>query len=465
MTSVVLFAGAGGSCTGIAQATGQSPALAVNHNPIALASHALNHPGTLHLQEDVFAAQPWRVWPRGRGLDLLWASPDCTHFSRAKGGAPVSAGRRSLADVVIDWAAQARPTLLMLENVPEFVTWGPLGLDGRPDKAHAGIDFEAWLLRLRLLGYRVEWRVLRACDYGVPTIRKRLYLIARRDREPIVWPEPTHGPGLLPYRAAAECIDWTDLGRSIFTRSKPLAEATMRRIFEGLRRFVLEAPEPFILTQGEDGLWVPWLQSTANGEREGQTPRVRTITEPLHTVCATGSPGALVVPWLAKNYTGVVGSDMQAPLGTVTAVDHHSLCVPWLLQLYGTAGAGKPLSDPLPSVSAQGRHEALVAAYLIQYYSSGGQGSHPADPLPAVVTKARHSLVTVTLQGQEWAVCDITFRMLKPRELARAQGFPDNYIFGGTTSDQIAQIGNAVCPPMAAALVGANLPRRWRAAA
>lgn len=446
-TSVVLFAGAGGSCTGIAAATGQSPMLAINHNPIALASHAANHPATRHLCEDVFQAQPWRVWHQGQDLWLLWTSPDCTHFSRAKGGAPVSAGRRSLADAAIDWAAQARPRVLMLENVPEFLTWGPL-IDGQPDKTRAGEHFRAWVLRLQLLGYRVEWRVLRACDYGTPTIRKRLYLIARCDGRPIVWPEPTHGPGLLPYRSAAECIDWSDMGTSIFNRPRPLAEKTMARIFEGLRRFVVEAPEPFILNLshggrleslaepmrtvtagpkgGDRALVMPWLQSTANGERAGQAPRVGDIQDPLATVTATGSPGALGVAWLAKHYGGprsVCGSDLRAPLGTVTTQDHHS----------------------------------LVAAYLVQYYGTGGQGSHPADPLPAVVTKARHGLVTVTLQGQEWAVQDITLRMLKPRELARAQGFPDDYQILGTTAEQIAQIGNAVCPPVAEALVRANM--------
>lgn len=488
MSAVVLFAGAGGSSLGIAQATGQEPDLGVNHNFQALATHQRNMPTGRVLCEDVFQALPHRVWPTGRPLDLLWASPDCTHFSRAKGAAPVSAGRRSLADVVIDWAAHASPRLIFLENVPEFLGWGPLDADERPIKARAGEFFQAWLRRLQLLGYRVEWRVLRACDFAVPTIRKRLYLIARRDREPIVWPEPTHGPGLLPYVPAASCIDWSDLGRSIFTRSKPLADNTLRRIFQGLVKFVLEAPAPFLVNlthgarleslsepmrtvtaahRGEKALVVPWVQSTANGEKAGQAARTRALTEPLHTTYATGSPGALVVPWLAKNYGGpraVCGSDLGRPLGTVTTTDHHALCVPWLSQLYGTARAGRALSDPMPSISAQGQHEALVAAYLVQYYGSGGQGSRPQDPLPAVVTKARHGLVTVTLQGQEWVVRDITFRMLKPDELKLANGFPADYELTGTIAQQIEQVGNAVCPPMARLLVEANLPRRRMAA-
>jgi len=442
ITSVVLFAGAGGSCTGIAAATGQSPMLAINHNPIALASHAANHPATRHLCEDVFQAQPWRVWPQGQGLWLLWASPDCTHFSRAKGSAPVSAGRRSLADVVIDWAAQARPRVLMLENVPEFLTWGPL-IDGQPDKTRAGEHFRAWVLRLQLLGYRVEWRVLRACDYGTPTIRKRLYLIARCDGRPIVWPEPTHGPGLLPYRTAAECIDWTDLGTSIFTRKRPLADATMRRIFAGLQKFVVDCPRPFLLNLSHGG-------------------RVEPLGEPMRTITAhpKGGDRALVVPWLTKLYgTSQAGRDLQAPAPSISAQgQHEALTVAWLAKHYGgpRSVCGSDLRQPLGTVTTQDHH-SLVAAYLVQYYGTGGQGSHPADPLPAVVTKARHGLVTVTLQGQEYAVADIALRMLKPRELARAQGFPDDYQILGTTAEQIAQIGNAVCPPVAEALVRANM--------
>lgn len=441
----VLFAGAGGSCEGIRRATGASPRLAVNHNPIALRAHALNHPDTHHLCEDVFKAQPWRVWPRDRRLRLLWASPDCTDFSRAKGGKPVSGGRRSLAWAVIDWIAQVSPQILMLENVGEFLGWGPLREDGRRDPARAGETFAEWLATLRLHGYRAEWRLLRACDYGAPTIRKRLYLIARRDGRPIVWPEPTHGPGRIPYRTAAECIDWSIPGRSIFGRPTPLAPKTMKRIAGGLRRFVLEAAQPFLLNLshggrlepldepmrtvtatpagGDRALVVPWFQETANGERPGQAPRVRALDLPAPTVTATGSQGAVACAWLAKHYTGATGSDLRAPLGTVTAQDHHSLC----------------------------------AAFLTSYYSGGGTAQALSDPMAAIVTRARHGLVVVELGGQPYALRDITLRMLTPRELATAQGFGPDYQLVGTIAQQIAQVGNSVCPPVAEALVRANL--------
>lgn len=415
----VLFAGAGGSCEGIRRATGTSPRLAVNHNPIALQAHALNHPDTHHLCEDVFRAQPWRVWPRNRRLRLLWASPDCTDFSRAKGGAPVTSGRRSLAWVVADWVAQTSPQIVMLENVPEFEGWGPLDEEGKRDPARAGETFAEFVAMFRLHGYRVSWRVLRACDYGAPTIRRRLYLIARRDGVEPRWPEPTHGPGCAqPWRTAAECIDWSLPGRSIFDRPRPLASATMARIAEGLRRFVLECPEPFIVNGA-----APWLVETANGERPGQAPRVRSIGLPAPTVTATGSQGAVACAWLAKHYTGATGSDLRAPLGTVTAQDHHSLC----------------------------------AAFLTSYYSGGGTAQALSDPMAAIVTKARHGLVVVELGGQPYALRDITLRMLTPRELATAQGFGPDYQLVGTIAQQIAQVGNSVCPPVAEALVRANL--------
>lgn len=458
----VLFAGAGGSCEGIRRATGRSPRLAVNHNPIALRAHALNHPDTRHLCEDVFQAQPWRVWPRDRRLRLLWASPDCTDFSRAKGGAPVTSGRRSLAWVVADWVAQTSPQIVMLENVPEFEGWGPLDDEGKRDPARAGETFAEFVAMFKLHGYRVSWRVLRACDYGAPTIRRRLYLIARRDNKPIVWPEPTHGPGRpLPWHTAAECIDWSLPGRSIFNRPKPLAKTTMARIAEGLRKFVLESPQPFIvparthggggngprsidepmrsvttkaefalatphllnLSHGDRALVVPWFQETANGERAGQAPRVRALDLPAPTVTATGSQGAVACAWLAKHYTGATGSTLRAPLGTVTSQDHHSLC----------------------------------AAFLTSYYSGGGTAQALSDPMAAIVTRARHGLVVVELEGQPYALRDITLRMLTPRELATAQGFGPEYQLVGTIAQQIAQVGNSVCPPVAEALVRANL--------
>jgi DNA (cytosine-5)-methyltransferase 1 len=403
---VVLFAGGGGSTQGLADA-GVNVVLAINHNPTAIASHAANHKGQA-LAEDVFVAQPYRVWFK-RSLSVLWASPSCTHFSRARGGEPVNEQERAHADVVLDWAAQAKPRLIFVENVPEFLTWGPLDADSKPDPERKGELFEEWRARLALYGYRIEWRTLRACDYGVPTIRNRLYLVARRDGVKPRWPKPTHGPGLLPYRSAAECLDFTDLGRSIFGRSKPLAPKTQARIAQGLVKFVLRNPRPYL---------VPSPPTATQGHE------------------------ALVLPWLAKHYTGAIGSDAQLPLGTVTARDHHSLCAAWF----------KPFSPDQP---AQG--EALCAAFITSYYSGGGIAGSLFDPLPAVVTKARHALMTARFSGRPYALTDITMRMLKPYELKLASGFPSDYEFMGNVADQIAQIGNAVCPKLAEVIVRANL--------
>lgn len=476
----VLFAGAGGSCEGIRRATGFSPWLAINHNPVALQAHALNHPETRHLCEDVFEAQPWRVWPKAQPLRLLWASPDCTDFSRAKGGAPVSSGRRSLAWVVADWVAQTAPRIVMLENVPEFEGWGPLAEDGRRDPERAGETFAEFVQMFKLHGYRVDWRVLRACDYGAPTIRRRLYLIARRDRVTPRWPEPTHGPGCpLPWRTAAECIDWSLPGRSIFGRSRPLASATMARIAEGFKRFVVDCPRPFLLNLshggrlepidepmrtitatpdgGDRALVVPWFQETANGERQGQAPRVRSIDLPTPTVTATGSQGAIGCAWLESFYSSALGGRaLDEPMPAVTGGGRHeALAFAWLAKHY-TGATGSDLRAPIGTVTAQDHH-SLCAAFVTSYYSGGGTAQPLSDPMAAVVTRARHGLVVVELGGQPYALRDITLRMLAPRELATAQGFGPDYQLVGTIAQQIAQVGNSVCPPVAEALVRANL--------
>lgn len=450
---VDLFAGGGGASEGIRSA-GAKVVLAANHCEHAIRMHEENHPDAIHLHSDVFKVHPRRHFRRRGSVDGLWASPDCRHFSRAKGGRPKSPKIRALAWVVVEWAREVRPRVICVENVPEFLTWGPLDDAGRPIKARAGETFRQWVGELRLHGYTVEWRTLRACDYGTPTTRKRLFLVARCDGEPIVWPEPTHGPGLLPYRTAAECIDWSIPAPSIFTRRRPLAEATQRRIAAGLKRFVLECPEPYIVrighqssdagkvkpireplttvtTKNEHLLVAPWLANTRNGERKGQRPRVRSLLEPAPTVTATGSQGALVAAWLAKHYTGVVGQPMTRPLGTVTAKDHHS----------------------------------LVAAFLSKYYGTA-VGQDVREPLHTIPTRDRFGLVTVELAGETYAVVDIGMRMLQPRELARAQGFPDSYKLIGNKSQQIARIGNSVCPQVVEALVRAQFGlERDRAAA
>lgn len=443
MNAVDLFAGAGGWSHGWREATDCEPMVAVNHCPHAVHLHRLNHPGTEHFLEDVWSVDPAAA-VAGRRVDWLHGSPDCTHFSRAKGGKPREQKIRGLAWVLVDWARAARPQFLSLENVAEFETWGPLDDDGQPIKARAGETFREFVAALRGLGYQVDWRVLCAADFGAPTIRRRLFVLARRDGQPIRWPEPTHGEGRTrPWRTAAECIDWSIPCPSIFGRKRPLAPATCRRIAAGIVRFVL---------QGK-----PFLVQTGYGERRGQAPRVLDLAQPLGTVVAGAAKHALVAAFLQQNFTGMVGKPLRVPVPTITARDHHSLVAATLLA-NNTNNAPQRADAPLGTVTTGGRH-ALVASFLTQYYGSGGQHSRIDTPLPAVVTRARHGLVTVEIDGVDYAIADIGLRMLEPRELARAQGFPDSYVLEGTKAEQIARVGNSVCPDVAAAIVRANLGR------
>lgn len=494
MIAVDLFAGGGGASLGIEWATGHAPIMAVNHCRAAIEMHAANHPGTLHLHESV-----WDVRARdfaGTPVDLLWASPDCTHFSRAKGAAPRSKEIRSLAWVIVDWARHVRPLVICMENVPEFRTWGPLGANGQPEPARKGETFAEFCRALDRAGYPPDDRVLNAADYGAPTSRRRLFLAGRRDGEPIRWPDPSHGPGrALPWRTAAECIDWTIPVPSIFNRARPLAEATQRRIAEGIRRYVLTSASPYLLClthggrlepidqplrttttahRGERALIVPSLINTRNGERAGQTPRALDITRPMSTVTGQGSQGALVAAFLARHNGGPnghpsYGRDLRETMGTVTGRDTQALAAVWLDKLHGSARAGQPLDLPAPTVTSGGGrgggHAALCAAFLLKYYGQGGQWSALDEPMHTLVGKARMGLVTVTLGGEEYALVDIGMRMLQPRELARAQGFPDSYILTGTKSEQVARIGNSVAPPVAEALVRAQFPSLARRAA
>ena len=441
MNVVDLFAGGGGASLGILQALGVAPAVAVNHDPAAIEMHAANHPGTLHLCEDVFKVAPFR--PRRRPIDLLWASPDCTHHSRAKGGKPRETGRRMLAWVVVEWARAVQPRVICLENVQEFRDWGPLDDHGHPIRERRGETFEAFVGALRLAGYRVEHTLLNAADFGAPTSRRRLFLVARCDGEAIRWPEPTHGPGrATPWRTAAECIDWSIPCPSIFERARPLAEATQRRVAEGIRRYVLTAARPFLV-------------QTGYGERPGQAPRVLDLHAPLGTVVAGGAKHALVAAFLARHYGGMVGRELDRPLATVTAVDHHSLVAAHLTKFYGTSSAGQPLDQPAPTITAGGEHAGLVAAFLTKYYGTG-IGQAVDAPLGTMPTLDRFGLVTVHLDGEPYVITDIGLRMLQPRELARAQGFGDDYVLTGSKRDQVARIGNSVAPPVARAVVAAQ---------
>lgn len=529
---VDLFAGGGGASTGIEQAIGRPPDIAINHDPEAVSLHEANHPQTAHYVSDVFEVDPVAV-TQGRPVGLTWASPDCKHFSKAKGGKPVSKRVRGLAWVVVKWAKLVRPRVICLENVEEFQTWGPLLQDGRPCPERKGTTFARWVAQLRNLGYQVEWRELRACDYGAPTIRKRLFLVARCDGAPIVWPAATHAAPdslavksrkLKPWRTAAECIDWSIPAPSIFERARPLADATCRRIAKGIMRYVVDAAEPFIVTNttghpgapaseplrtvttgGHHALAVPTIISMGYGERPGQQPRVPGIEQPHSTITAQGQHSALVTAFLAKHYTGVVGSDLADPMATVTSVDHHSLVAATMVHMghgeqsadgarrwshgvrdvrqpintitasgapgalvtatmvtidnQSSSGGSSDVQAPVKTTTVENRH-ALVQAFLIAYYGVD-QDPRLGDPMHTATTRDRFGLVTV--RGESYAIVDIGLRMLTPRELYLAQGFPADYqIDRGadgrplTKTAQVRMCGNSVCPPLARALVAAN---------
>jgi DNA (cytosine-5)-methyltransferase 1 len=487
------FAGGGGASEGIEQALGRPIDIAINHDPEAIAMHMANHPRTKHYCEDVWEVDPLQA-TQGRPVGLAWFSPDCKHFSRAKGGKPVSKRVRGLAWVVIRWAKAVRPRIICLENVSEFSTWGPLLEDGSPCKIRKGFTFRRWCKMLQNLGYELDMRELVAAKYGAGTTRKRLYIIARCDGQPIVWPEETHGPGLLPYVTAADCIDWSIKCPSIFERDRPLAEATLRRIARGITRYVVNNPKPFIVTmrgtddsqvdcsarpadqplgtvsaggihhalvsplivplthqgdrrvhtaaegiptitgahRGELALVAPTLIQTGYGEREGQAPRTLDIHRPLGTAVAGGQKHGLVAAFLARHYGGHEndGSPLTEPMHTITAKDHHS----------------------------------LVHAFLIKYFGKG-TGQEITSPLATITAKDRFGLVTV--MGDKYYIADIGMRMLVPRELFNAQSFPPHYIIDPivngkplTKTAQVRMAGNSVCRVMAKALVLANVAQR-----
>ncbi|MEC7633948.1 MAG: DNA cytosine methyltransferase, partial [Pseudomonadota bacterium] len=369
---------------------------------------------------------------------------------------PVEKKIRGLAWVAVRWAATVKPRVIMLENVEEFKTWGPI-VDGKPCPDRKGKTFQSFVRALQRQGYKVEFKELRACDYGAPTIRKRLFMVARRDGRPIVWPKPTHGKPdtpevksgkLKPWRTAAECIDWSIPCPSIFERKKPLAENTLKRIAKGIQKFVIDSASPFLV-------------QTGYGERKGQSPRALNINAPLGTVVAGGVKHALVSAFLAKHYTGVVGDSINNPTPTVTTIDHNALVTSHLIKMRGT-NIGHRADEPAHTITAGGLHLGEVRAFLLKYY--GTNIGHPVDqPLQTITTKERFGLVTI--HGVDYQIVDIGMRMLQPRELFKAQGFAGDYIIDVDPSGkpisktkQVARCGNAVPPPFAKALVEANLP-------
>nr|DAF29705.1 MAG TPA: DNA cytosine methyltransferase [Bacteriophage sp.] len=533
------FAGGGGASTGIELATGYSVDIAINHDPEAIKMHKANHPNTKHYCENVWAVDPVKAcnW---HPVGLAWFSPDCKHFSKAKGGKPKDKNIRGLAWVACRWAGLVRPRVIMLENVEEFKTWGPLNRGHHPIKAKQGKTFEKFVQQLTDLGYEVQFKELVAADYGAPTMRKRFFMIARCDGKPIVWPEPTHGPadseavkaGLLkPYVGAYTQIDFSRPCPSIFDTSeeikekygiravRPLAQKTMDRIARGLKKFVLENPEPFIIQcnhggerrpndirepmptiTGKHGYGIvePYMVQigqtgfTKDRSKDVREPlttivsknehclisptliqyhsetskdgvRGQTIEDPIMTVDSSNRYG-LVTSFLHKYYDGGykgAGETVENPLPTVTAWDHNSVVTANLIQMNNHCD-GKDIRQPLPTITAGDGHFGEVRAFLIKYYGDA-TGQDIEKPLDTVTTKDRFGLVTI--EGVDYQIVDIGLRMLEPRELYGCQGFPDDYIidhdYTGKTyprSEQVRRCGNAVCPPIPAALVRANLP-------
>ena len=565
------FAGGGGASTGIELATGYSVDIAINHDPEAIRMHKVNHPNTEHYCENVWAVDPVKAC-KGHPVGLAWFSPDCKHFSKAKGGKPKDKNIRGLAWVASRWAGLVRPRVIMLENVEEFKTWGPLNRRHHPIRAKQGKTFERFVQQLRDLGYEVEFRELIAADYGAPTMRKRFFMVARCDGKSIVWPEPTHAPadseevkkGLLkPYVGAYTQLDFSLPCPSIFDTSeeikekygiravRPLAQKTMDRIARGLKKFVLDNPEPFIIQcnhggerrpndirepmptiTGKHGYGIvePYMvQCKYNNEAQDVQKPIGTLTtvgshllvepklapymgtnttnhpggnckDPIHTI-TTGNQQCLISPTLiqyhsetskdgvrgqtiedpimtvdSSNRYGLVtsflhkyydggykgaGETVENPLPTVTAWDHNSVVTANLIQMNNHCD-GKDIRQPLPTITAGDGHFGEVRAFLIKYYGQG-TGQDIKDPLDTVTSRDRFGLVTI--EGVDYQIVDIGLRMLEPKELYGCQGFPDDYIidhdYTGKTyprSEQVRRCGNAVCPPIPAALVRANLP-------
>lgn len=530
------FAGGGGTSTGLEAAFGRPVDIVINHDPEALAMHAANHPHTKHLCESVWEVDPIKV-TNNQPVGLVWLSPDCKHFSKAKGGKPVEKRIRGLAWVALRWAAKCKPRVIMLENVEEFKTWGPLIVDedghAKPDPTKKGKTFESFIRQLEGHGYDVDYFELRACDFGAPTIRKRFFLVARRDGIKIQKPRPTHGAPdsigvasgkLKPYLTAADCINWSLPCPSIFDRKKPLAEKTLARVAKGIMRYVVNASDPFIVKFSENsvgqptneplhtvmagaprfGIVEPHIAPFINEHANASNQRVNAANETLRTICAQVKGGhySVVSAFLAKHFTGVVGTDVQDPLSTVTSVDHHSLVTAHITKFRagaigsaideplhtvtaggkqarpGTGNAmsiitsnlvklrgqnvGQPTNAPLATISAGGQHHAEVRAFLLSYYGNEKESNSVDKPVRTVTSRDRFGLVTI--KGQDYQIVDIGLRMLAPRELYRAQGFPESYIIGDdpnqglslTKSAQVRMCGNSVCPPVALALIRAN---------
>lgn len=500
------FAGGGGASTGIEMATGISVDIAINHDPEAIRMHKMNHPSTKHYRESVWDVDPVEAC-KGHPVALAWFSPDCKHFSKAKGGKPKDKNIRGLAWVALRWAGKVRPRVIMLENVEEFKTWGPLNRNHRPIKSKQGVTFRKFVSQLEEFGYEVEYRELVAADYGAPTMRKRFFLVARCDGGPILWPAPTHGPadsvavktGLLkPYMGAYTQLDFSLPCPSIFDTAeeikekygiravRPLAPKTMERIARGLKKFVLDNAEPFIVQVNHSGAKSDYCKSaneplnTVTGKHGfgivepymvqiGQTgftaDRSKDVREPLTTIVSKNEH-CLISPTLIQYHSEtsekeVRGQTIEDPIMTVDSSNRYGLVTSFLSKFYKT-GIGQDCREPLHTVTTSAGHFGEVRAFLIKYYGQG-TGQDVKEPLDTITAQDKFGLVTIA--GVDYQIVDIGLRMLEPKELYGCQGFPDDYIidrdYTGKAyprSEQVRRCGNAVCPPIPAALVRANLP-------
>lgn len=513
------FCGGGGWSTGFEFAIGRPVDIGINHDKYAIAMHKKNHPFTEHYNENIFEVDPYKA-TKGRPVGWAHFSPDCTHFSRAKGGTPVKKSIRGLAWVVTKWAGTVHPRIISMENVPEFMSWGSLcarrNKDGRiyrmdgtlaekgtyvpyseqqlvPNKKKQGKTFKRFINVMKSFGYKCEWKILTASDYGAPTIRKRLFIIFRNDGKSIIFPNPTHGNPeseevksgkLLPWHTAAECINWDLECPSIFERKKPLAENTLRRIAKGIQKFVIENPNPFIIQvnhggdnfRGQEvdkpmptitakhgfGIVAPTLIQY-HGEQSKNEVRGQILEKPLQTVDTANRYG-LVTAFMSKyfggNYQGC-GSSVDEPLHTITAVDHNALAAVHITQ-FNNHCIGQKVDEPLKTITCGEGHFGEVRTFLIKYYS-GESGQKVNEPLHTIRTKDCFGLVTI--KGVDYAIVDIGLRMLTPRELYNAQGFPTDYeietdCYGNKypKTKQVARCGNSVPPPFATALARANAP-------
>lgn len=474
------FAGGGGASVGIEMALGREVDIAINHDPDAILMHQTNHPQTLHLTEDIFKVN-LQKYIKNQRVALMWASPDCTSHSKAKGGKPRKQGLRILPWAVYKHAKSVLPEVIIMENVEEIQDWGPLDPEGYPIKEKRGEDYRKFMNAMKSLGYISDSRELVAAGFGAPTIRKRWYAIFRRDGRDIKWPEPTHSKGgvngLKPWEPIYKYLDLQDYGKSIFGRKKPLAGNTMNRIARGLKKFVFENPEPFMVQVNHGG----------------DTFRGQSLSDPLPTITQKHGFGIVtpvVAPFIEKSYGGNYkgsGSPVTDPLHTVTTVDHNHLVMSFLTKFY-KSGCGQSLFEPIHTITTSPGHFGTVSVlatdwkelkkngideetvqkctwvsqFIMEYYGSG-TGQSILDPLHTVVTKDRFALITVL--GNEYVLLDICLRMLTPEELKLGQGFPKDYIIDRDyrwrkypVSKQVARIGNSVVPIMAEKLVLANCP-------